>query len=166
MEFHQLRDFVAVAATGNFSQAAHRCRVAQPSLSKAVQRLEAEMGTKLFVRSKRGTVLTASGEILHRHALKIINEVEQAKQEMAERNGLGRGTVRVGVLPTISPYFIPRVLAQFAQTYPALEVVVVEDRAVPLLHRIDVSELDLALLSPPIPTMVLCRKRFSPKSCF
>jgi LysR family hydrogen peroxide-inducible transcriptional activator len=151
MEFHQLRDFVAVAATGNFSQAAHRCRVAQPSLSKAVQRLEAEMGTKLFVRSKRGTVLTSAGEILYRHALNILNEVEQAKQEMAERNGLGRGTVRIGVLPTISPYFLPRVLAQFAQSYPALEVVVVEDRAVVLMHRIDVSELDVALVSLPIP---------------
>lgn len=147
MEFHQLRDFMAVAATGNFSQAAHRCRVAQPSLSKAVQRLEAEMGVKLLVRSKRRTVLTPAGEILYRHALRIIGEVEQAKREMAETNGSRRGTVKIGVIPTISPYFLPRVLAQFAQNFPATDVVVVEDRAVALLHLIDVGELDLALLS-------------------
>lgn len=151
MEFHQLRDFVAVAATGNFSQAAQRCRVAQPSLSKAVQRLEAEIGAKLFVRSKRRTVLTPAGETLYRYALRIVNEVEQAKRELAETNGTQRGTVKIGVLPTISPYFLPRVLAQFAHTCPALEVVVVEDRAADLLHQIDVSQLDLALLSLPIP---------------
>jgi hypothetical protein len=63
MEVHQLRDFVTVAHTGSFSQAALKCCVAQPSLSKAVQRLEAEVGEKLLVRSKRRTVLTPAGEM-------------------------------------------------------------------------------------------------------
>jgi LysR family hydrogen peroxide-inducible transcriptional activator len=151
MEFHQLRDFVAVASTGNFSQAAQRCRVAQPSLSKAVQRLEAELGEKLFVRSKRRTVLTPAGEILYRHAQRIANEVEQAKRELAESKGSRRGTLKIGVLPSISPYFLPRVLAQFAQNFPGLDVVVVEDRAADLLHLVEASELDLALLTLPIP---------------
>ena len=151
MEFHQLRDFVAVASTGNFSQAATECRVAQPSLSKAVQRLEAEFGEKLFLRSKRRTLLTPAGEILSRHALRIINEIEQTKREMAETNGLRRGRVKIGVLPTISPYLLPRVLAQFAQNFPTLEVVVVEDRTADLLKLLDGGDLDLALASLPIP---------------
>lgn len=151
MEFHQLRDFVAVASTGNFSQAASKCRVAQPSLSKAVQRLEAEFGEKLFLRSKRRTLLTPAGEILYRHALRIINEVEQTRREMAETNGLRRGSVKIGVLPTISPYLLPRVLAQFAQNFPTLEVVVVEDRTADLLKLLDGGDLDLALASLPIP---------------
>jgi DNA-binding transcriptional LysR family regulator len=151
MEFHQLRDFVAVASTGNFSQAASKCRVAQPSLSKAVQRLEAEFGEKLFIRSKRRTMLTPAGEVLYRHALRIINEVDQAKREMAETNGLRRGSVKIGVLPTISPYLLPRVLAQFAQNFPTLEVVVVEDRTADLLKLLDGGDLDLALASLPIP---------------
>lgn len=61
MEFHQLRDFLAVAATGSFSKAAKKCHVAQPSLSKAIQRLEDEFGEKLFVRLKRQAVLTPAG---------------------------------------------------------------------------------------------------------
>lgn len=151
MEFHQLRDFVAVASTGNFSQAANRVRVAQPSLSKAVQRLEAEIGEKLFVRSKRRALPTPAGEVLLRHALRIINEVEQAKKELAETNGLRRGTVKIGVLPTISPYLLPRVLAQFAQNFPTLQVVVVEDRTADLLKLVDSGDLDLVLASLPIP---------------
>lgn len=151
MEFHQLRDFAAVASTGNFSQAAQRCRVAQSSLSKAVQRLEAELGEKLFVRSKRRTVLTPAGEILYRHAQRIANEVEQAKRELAESKGLRRGTVKIGVLPTISPYFLPRVLAQFAHNFPALGVIVVEDRATSLLNLVEAHDLDFAIVSLPIP---------------
>ena len=151
MEFHQLRDFVAIASTGSFSQAAKRCRVAQPSLSKAVQRLETEVGEKLFHRLKPRTLLTPAGEVLHRHALRILNEVEQVKRELLDTRGLRRGTVSIGVLPTISPYFLPRVLAQFTQEFPALEVVVTEERTTDLLRLVDTCELDLALVSLPIP---------------
>jgi LysR family hydrogen peroxide-inducible transcriptional activator len=150
MEFHQLRDFVAVASTGNFGLAAHRCHLAQPSLTKAVQRLETEVGEKLFLRSKRRTVLTSAGDVLYRHALRILNEVEQATRELAETNGLRRGSVKIGVLPTISPYFLPRVLAQFTQKFPFLELVVIEDRTADLLKLVDVADLDMALVSLPI----------------
>jgi LysR family hydrogen peroxide-inducible transcriptional activator len=151
MEFHQLRDFVAVASTGNFSEAAIRIRVAQPSLSKAVQRLEVEVGEKLFVRSKRSTRLTPAGEVLYRRALRILNEADQAHREIAETNGLKRGVVKIGVLPTISPYFLPRVLAQFAQNFPTLRVSVVEDRTADLLKLVEGGDLDLAIVSLPVP---------------
>jgi LysR family transcriptional regulator, hydrogen peroxide-inducible genes activator len=151
MEFHQLRDFVAVASTGNFSEAAIRIRVAQPSLSKAVQRLEVEVGEKLFVRSKRNTRLTPAGEVLYRRALRILNEADQAHREIAETNGLKRGAVKIGILPTISPYFLPRVLAQFAQNFPTLRVAVVEDRTADLLKLVEGGDLDLAIVSLPLP---------------
>jgi LysR family hydrogen peroxide-inducible transcriptional activator len=149
MEFHQLRDFVAVASTGNFSEAAKRI-IAQPSLSKAVQRLEAEIGEKLFVRSKRCTRLTSVGEVLYRRALRILNEAEQAHHEMAEANVLKRGVIKIGVLPTISPYFLPLVLTQFAKTFPTLRVVVVEDKTTDLLKLIENGDLDFAILSLPV----------------
>src|SRR6266540_1809079 len=151
MEIHQLRDFVAVASTGSFSQAAKKCRVAQPSLSKAIQRLEAEVGEKLFIRLKRRAILTPAGEALLRRATRVLNEIEQAKRELTETNVLQRGTVNIGVLPTIAPYFLPRVITQFTEACPSLEVVIHEDMTANLLKMIDACDLDLALLSLPIP---------------
>lgn len=150
MEFHQIRDFLAVASTGSFSGAAKKCRVAQPSLSKAIQRLEDELGEKLFIRLKRQAVLTPAGEILQRRATRILTEVEQTKRELEDTHGLRRGKVNVGVLPTISPYFMPRVLAQFTQKFPTLEIVIVEETTADLLKLIESWELDLALVSLPI----------------
>lgn len=101
MDIHQLKDFFAVAIAGSFSQAALKCRVAQPSLSKAVQRLEVEVGEKLFIRLKRRSVLTPAGEITLKRAMRILNEVEEMKREVGDTHGLRRGSVSVGILPTI-----------------------------------------------------------------
>lgn len=150
MDIHQLRDFVAVASAGSFSQAALKCRVAQPSLSKAIQRLEAEVGDKVFIRLKRRTVLTSAGEITLKHAVRILSEVEDMKREIGDTRGLRRGSVSVGVLPTIAPYLLPRVVSRFTEACPGLEIVVHEDMTVNLLRMLDVCELDLAIMSLPI----------------
>jgi LysR family hydrogen peroxide-inducible transcriptional activator len=150
MEFHQLRDFVAVATTGSFSEAASKCRVAQPSLSKAIQRLEVEVGDKLFIRLKRRAVLTPAGEMLLKHANRILTEIEKVKREIAEAHGLRRGTVSVGVLPTIAPYFLPRVISQFREACPGLEIIIRESTTADLLKLVDACELDLALVTLPI----------------
>ena len=150
MDINQLRDFVAVANCGSFSQAAVKCRVAQPSLSKAVQRLEAEVGEKLFIRLKRRTVLTPAGEIALKRANRILNEVEELRREVGETHGLRRGSVNLGVLPTIAPYFLPRVVSRFTEACPGLEIVIHEDMTVNLLRMIDVCELDLGIMSLPI----------------
>src|SRR5208283_6123403 len=101
MEMHQLRYVVAVARSGNFSRAAEHCHVAQPSLSQQVQKLEDELGERLFDRMKREAKLTPHGEAFLRHAVRIL--------EAAEARDLLRGKVTVGVLPTIAPYLLPDV---------------------------------------------------------
>lgn len=150
MDIHQLRDFVAVANSGSFSQAALKCRLAQPSLSKAIQRLETEVGEKLFIRLKRRTVLTPAGEITLKRVNRILTEVEELKRELGDAQGLRRGTVSVGILPTIAPYFLPHVISRFAEACPGLEIVVHEDMTVNLLRMIDVCELDIGIMSLPI----------------
>src|SRR4051812_24095115 len=112
MEMHQLRYVVAVARTGNFSRAAEQCRVAQPSLSQQIQKLEDELGERLFDRMRHGTKLTSHGEVFLRRAVRILEEVDAAKQEARETNNLLRGTLTIGVLPTIAPYLLGEVLAQ------------------------------------------------------
>jgi len=150
MDIHELKDFVAVANARSFSQAAVQSRVAQPSLSKAIQRLEAELGEKLFIRLKRRTVLTPAGEIAFKRAMRILSEVEELKRELGDTRGLRRGAVNIGILPTIAPYFLPHVVSRFVEACPGLEIVVHEDMTVNLLRMIDVCELDLGIMSLPI----------------
>src|SRR5215510_5561561 len=118
MEIHQLRYVIAVARTGNFSRAAEQCRVAQPSLSQQIQKLESELGERLFDRMKREAKLTTHGEAFLRRAVRILEEVDAAKREASDAKNLLQGTVTVGVLPTIAPYLLPGVLAGFASRYP------------------------------------------------
>lgn len=148
---HQLRYVVSVARTGNFSRAAEQCHVSQPSLSQQIQKLEEELGERLFDRLKRHVKLTAVGENFVPRAARILEEVESASREARDVQGLVHGTVAIGVLPTIAPYLLPRVIAAFAKKYPGLEVVVQEETTAQLLKLAAACELDFAIASLPIP---------------
>ena len=150
MEMHQLRYMVALARTGNFSRAAEQCHVAQPSLSQQIKKLEDELGERLFDRLKRQAKLTAHGEAFLRRAVRILEEVEAAKREATDALDLLHGTVAIGVLPTIAPYLLPEVMAQFSAKFAGVEVVVQEDTTAQLLKLLHAYEIDLALVSEPI----------------
>lgn len=150
MELHQLRYFVAVARTRNFSRAAERCRVAQPSLSQQIIKLEEELGEKLFERTKRTVALTPAGEIFRAHAERVLDEVELAGESVREVSGMLRGRVVLGALPTVAPYYLPGRLRAFSDAYPGIEVVVHEDTTGALVRAVMGKEIDLALLSLPI----------------
>jgi LysR family transcriptional regulator, hydrogen peroxide-inducible genes activator len=150
MELQQLRYVVAVARTGNFSRAAAQCHVSQPSLSQQIQKLENELGERLFDRLKTRARLTPAGEALHERAARILAEVEAARREATETRALTRGSVSVGVLPTIAPYLLPQVLPGFSKAFPGIGIVVQEDTTAQLLGLLAVCELDLAIASLPI----------------
>jgi LysR family hydrogen peroxide-inducible transcriptional activator len=150
MEMHQLRYMVAVARQGNFSRAAEACHVSQPSLSQQIQKLEEELGERLFDRKKQAVKLTPPGELFLRRAVKILEEAEAALREAADSRELLRGQVRLGVLPTIAPYLLPAVMTEFTGKYPGVEVVVEEDTTARLLKQTLAYEVDFALASQPI----------------
>jgi LysR family hydrogen peroxide-inducible transcriptional activator len=150
MEMHQLRYVVAVARTGNFSRAAEQCHVAQPSLSQQIQKLEAELGDRLFDRMKREAKLTPQGEVFLRRAVRILEEVDAARREASDAKELLHGTVIVGVLPTIAPYLLPDVMAGFTKKFPGVEIVVQEDTTARLLKLLLAYEIDFVLASQPI----------------
>ena len=150
MELHQLRYFLAVARTKNFSRAAEQCHVAQPSLSQQIIKLEDELGEKLFERTKRDVALTAAGDLLTAHAERVLHEVELAYEGVHELRGLVRGRVTLGVLPTVAPYFLPQRLRAFLVKFPAVEVVVNEDTTGQLAAALLAKEIDLALISLPV----------------
>jgi LysR family hydrogen peroxide-inducible transcriptional activator len=150
MEMHQLRYVVAVARAGNFSRAAEQCHVSQPSLSQQIQKLEEELGERLFDRMKREAKLTAHGEAFLPRALKILEEVDLARREASDARSLLRGRVIVGVLPTIAPYLLPAVLGDFAQRFPGVEIVAQEETTALLLKLANACEIDFAVASRPI----------------
>ena len=150
MEMHQLRYVVAVSRAGNFSRAAEQCHVSQPSLSQQILKLEEELGERLFERMKREAKLTPHGEAFLPRAVKILEEVDAAKREACDAHDLLRGRLIVGVLPTIAPYLLPRVLVGFAEKFPGVEIVVQEDTTARLLKLAQAYEIDFALASRPI----------------
>ena len=150
MEMQQLRYVVAVARAGNFSRAAEQCHVAQPSLSQQIQKLEDELGGRLFDRMKREVKLTSHGEVFLRRAIRILEEVDAAKREAADAQDLLRGTLTIGVLPTIAPYLLPAALAEFTKKFHGVEIIVHEDTTTRLLKLAHGYEIDFALVSQPI----------------
>ena len=150
MEMHQLRYVVAVARAGNFSRAAEQCHVSQPSLSQQVLKLEDELGQRLFDRMKRAVKLTPHGESFLPHAVSILEEAAVAKREATDAQHLLRGTLTIGVLPTIAPYLLPAALAEFTGKYPGVGILVEEDTTARLLKLAQQYEIEFALASQPI----------------
>jgi len=150
MELHQLRYFCAVARTGNFTRAAEQEHVAQPSLSQQILKLEDELGAKLFDRLGRKAGLTQFGEAFLLRAQRILRELSEAKCEIQELAGGNKGTLTLGSIPTIAPYFLPARLALFSRQYPDIQVSVVEDITSVLLARLHEGKIDMALVALPI----------------
>jgi len=150
MELHQLRYFCAVAETGSFSRAAEQSHVAQPSLSQQIIKLEEELGARLFDRLGRSVRLTELGKIFLPRARAVLRELEAAKGDVVERKDFVGGPVTVGVIPTVGPYFLPRVLTSFSRKFPQVRFTVVEEITPVLLDRLRAGAIDVAILALPI----------------
>lgn len=149
MELHQLRYFVAVAETGNFTRASERSHVTQPSLSQQILNLEKEVGHKLFHRLGRKAVLTEAGATFLERARRILFEVENASKELSDHPSLGR-RITVGAVQTVMPYLITPFIAQCRQTHPNLQIDAREDFRGKLVSAVVEGELDLAVVPLPV----------------
>lgn len=150
MEIHQLKYFVEVARTGNFTRAAARCNVTQPTLSHQIRKLEEELGEPLLQRRKKGNAPTPFGDQFLKRARVILREVELAKEEATAFSTEVRGLLRLGAIPTIAPYLLPGLLRQASASYPQLQFKVYEEPTDELLRLLRRGALDLAVVSPPI----------------
>ena len=147
MEMHQLRYFIAVAEEENFTRAAEKCFVSQPSLSAQIIKLESELGAKLFNRLGRRVELTSAGTFFEKRARSILMEAENAQREISEGEGEPRGRLRVGVTPTVGPYLLPPVLASCRERYPELEIRVEESQRRLLMDSLVDGRLDVVISS-------------------
>jgi LysR family nitrogen assimilation transcriptional regulator len=149
MDLRQLRYFLRVAETGSFTAAAVLLHVSQPALGMQIRRLEEEFGTALLVRHARGATPTEAGRLLARHAAAILDRIETARSAMAELAGGPRGTVALGVTPTVGRVLVPELLERFAATLPGLTVTVSEALSEEVMRAVADERLDLAFTYNP-----------------
>jgi LysR family transcriptional regulator, hydrogen peroxide-inducible genes activator len=144
-----LRHLVALAERGHFGLAAAACHVTQSTLSASIKELENVLDAALVDRTKRRVVLTPLGLETVNRARKILQELEElASAVRAEREPLS-GTVRMGVISTVGPYLLPRVLPGLRRAYGRLKLYLVEDLTARLIEDLYQGKLDVVLLALP-----------------
>ena len=148
MELEQLRQFLKVAEHGSFTRAAEDLRITQPALSRAVAKLEEELGQPVFERQTRKLSLTVAGQLLVARAQQIVSLIEDTKAEITDDGRTGR--LRIAAIPTIAPYFLPKQLQTFGERFPDAHLIVREDTTDNLLKAVADSVVDVAILALPI----------------
>ena len=147
MEIRVLRYFEAIARLGNITRAATELHIAQPALSVAIRKLEDELGVALFTRVRnRPIALTPEGKLLLARAMKIFQEVDSARLEIADTQELRTGEVRVGMPPMYGLRYFPRLLRSFLQAYPGISVTAIQGSAGDVRTMLESGAIDLAIL--------------------
>ncbi|MCA8929582.1 MAG: LysR family transcriptional regulator [Alphaproteobacteria bacterium] len=150
LTLRQLRYFEAVARHGHFGRAAEACAISQPALSMQIKDLEEALGAALFERSPRQVRLTALGEAFAGRVRDILRAVDDlGALARASRQGLA-GRLRLGVIPTIAPYLLPRIVRELSEAYPGLDLRLHEALTQTLLRDLAEGRLDLALVALPV----------------
>ncbi|MEB3101332.1 LysR family transcriptional regulator [Ferviditalea candida] len=150
MEFRQLQYAVQIALEMNFSRAAEKLHIAQPSLSQQLSKLEKELGVLLFFRNTNSVGLTYAGTVFLEKARKILDMTEQLKQEMEDIAEMRKGKLIVGSLPITGSHVLPLVLPIFKTRFPDIEVVLLEDTTANLEHSTANGQTDISLLTLPL----------------
>ncbi|RRJ66259.1 LysR family transcriptional regulator [Paenibacillus oralis] len=150
MELRQLLYTLKIAEEKNFSRAADKLHIAQPSLSQQLSKLEQELGVKLFQRNTSTVELTYAGSSFIEHAQKIMDAVAQLRQEMDDISQLRAGRVVVGSMPITGSHLLPYVLPAFKEAYPDIEITLLEDTSLNLEKLTAGGGTDLSLLSLPL----------------
>ncbi|MFA5909780.1 MAG: LysR substrate-binding domain-containing protein [Vicinamibacterales bacterium] len=143
----QLQYLVAVADLGGFRRAAEACGVAQPSLSAQVAQVESALGVQVFERNPRGVRVTERGKPLIARARQVLVAVEDLQATARQQGDPLRGTLRLGIIPTVCPYLLPEVAPALRKHLPDLHIVWSEDKTETLLRQIEEGRLDGAVLA-------------------
>jgi LysR family transcriptional regulator, hydrogen peroxide-inducible genes activator len=150
MTLVQLEYIVAVDTWRHFATAAAKCFITQPTLSMQLQKIEAELGVQIFDRSKVPVVPTVEGVEIIQQARVILKEVDRLFEVTRERQGDIVGELRLGILPTIAPYLLPRFLKGFLEKYPGIRLKVTELTTEILVDRLKKNLLDAGLVVTPL----------------
>jgi LysR family transcriptional regulator, nitrogen assimilation regulatory protein len=147
MELRSLAYFVRIAELGSITRAAAHLHLAQPALTRHVQRLEDELGVPLLTRANRGVKLTEAGQKLLESAARILREVERTGDEIRAQEAHPSGRIILGVTPTLCPVMVPDLFARMREDYPRVELKVMHAGMVRLEEFVIDGRVDVAVLS-------------------
>lgn len=150
MTITQLEYAVAVATYHSFVAAAEKCFVTQPTLSMQIQKLEDELGIKLFDRNNRPNTVTEIGLPIIAQAKIVLAECEKIFELVNSNQGIVSGTFKLAVIPSVAPYLMPGLLERYAQDYPDVRLQVREMETDQIIVALKNNEIDAAILSTPL----------------
>ena len=147
MTLQQLEYTLAVARHSHFGRAADACNVTQPTLSAMIGKLEEEIGAKLFDRNRQPICPTPVGERVIQRAREVLNQADSIRDIVKEEQQSIQGIFRVGILPTIAPYLLPRFFPQLMKKYPALDIRVQEMKTHQIKSALLQGDIDAGILA-------------------
>ena len=147
MTLQQLEYVMAVFRFRHFAKAAEYCGVTQPTLSSMVQKLEDELGLKIFDRKSQPIAPTPTGRLVVEQAWKVLLRARKLKETVEEEKHSLLGTFTIGILPTIAPYLIPRFCPQLMNKYPDMDVRIVEMKTEDLKRALVRGDVDAGILA-------------------
>lgn len=151
MNIRDFRYLVAVADTLHFGKAAEQCFVSQPTLSMQIRKLEETLGVQLLERVNKRVLLTDAGSEIVRRVRQILTEIDDLTQWATNHQDPLKGSMRLGIIPTLGPYLLPHVFTALHQALPDLELLLREDQTEHLLDQLNKGTLDCAVLALPVP---------------
>lgn len=150
MTITQLQYVLAVAEHKNFTLAAQKCFVTQPTLSMQIQKVEEELGILIFDRTKKPLQLTDIGQKIVIQAKNIVNESDRIKDIVDQQKGFIGGEFRLGIIPTIMPTLLPMFLNNFVKKYPKVKLIIEELNTDEIIMRLKNGRLDAAIAATPL----------------
>jgi len=150
MTITQLYYVLAVAENQNFTKAAEKCFVTQPTLSMQIQKLEDELDILIFDRSKKPIELTEVGRKIVNQARNIVNEADRINDIVDQQKGFIGGEFKLGIIPTIMPTLLPMFLKTFVKKYPKVKLKIEELTTDEIISRINEGHLDAAIAATPL----------------
>lgn len=150
MEFNQIRYFLMTTETLNFTRAAERCNVSQPALTRAIQKLEDELGGPLFRRERNRTHLTELGQVMREHLKHVDKTTQAAKIAASKLLNLEKAALNVGIMCTIGHAYIVSFLAEFQLHHPGIEMTIFDVTPTNMTDGLLAGDLDCALLGLPM----------------
>ena len=150
MNLRALQYFVKLADLRHFSKAADACFVSQPTLSTQIKKLEEELGVQLVERAPRMIMLTPVGEEIADRARLVLNDIEQIRMVARRSSNPADGILRLGLFPTLAPYFLPHVVPSLRERYPNLRLQLAEEKTEDILRMLRQGQLDAGILALPV----------------
>ncbi|HAA10160.1 MAG TPA: DNA-binding transcriptional regulator OxyR [Cytophagales bacterium] len=149
MTITQLEYIIAVDTHRHFAKAARECHVTQPTLSMQIQKLEDQLGIKVFDRSKQPVVPTEIGTKVINQARLVVNESKKIREMVEEEKEEVAGDLRLGIIPTLAPYLVPRFVASFLEQFPKVRLHIEELLSTDVLYGLKHGKLDVGIMVTP-----------------